>query len=215
MLAPSLSGFLVAIEGIDGAGKTTQVRLLQRRLEHSGYGVIVLHEPTKGEWGQKVTLLSKLGRTMTPEEECRFFYEDRKEDVERNILPALRDGKIVIMDRYYYSNMAYQGAEGIDPLKIERENLLIAPKPNVTFVLDIAALTAKKRITHGRKSKPNHFEQRLNPVRSIFLKLVKSHPEMKRVDGEQPEEDVHEQIFSMVQKMIPQNEGRILQSSSV
>lgn len=214
-MAPSQSGFLIAIEGIDGAGKTTQASLLQGRLESSGYEAIVFHEPTMGEWGRKVALLSKLGRTVTPEEECRFFYEDRKEDVERNILPALREGKIVIMDRYYYSSMAYQGAEGIDPLRIERENLQIAPKPNITFILNISAQTAKKRITHGRNDKLNHFEQRFTPVRNIFLKLAKSHPEIEVIEGEKSEDEVHEQIFSAVQKMIPQNEGRILRSSSI
>ncbi|MGI0079807.1 MAG: dTMP kinase [Nitrososphaerales archaeon] len=210
-----LNGFFIAIEGIDGAGKTTQANLLEKRLEDSGYDAVVFHEPTIGEWGRKVALLSQHGRTVTPEEEFGFFYEDRKEDVEHNILPALREGKIVIMDRYYYSNMAYQGAKGIDPLLIERKNLQVAPKPNITFILDITAQTAKKRITYVRNDKLNHFEQSLTTVRNIFLKLVKSHPEIKVIDGEQGLDDVREQIFSAVQKMIPQNEGRILRSPSV
>jgi dTMP kinase len=203
-------GLLIAFEGIDGAGKTTQASLLEKRLKEMGSDVAMLHEPTMGQWGRKVALLSENGRTVTPEEESMFFYEDRKEDVQNNILPALDKDKIVIMDRYYYSNMAYQGAKGLDPIEIEKQNLAVAPKPAIVFVLDISAQTAKKRITYGRRSKLNHFEQTLNPVRNIFVKLAKTRPEMKIINGEQSLEDVHEQIFSMVRKMIPQNENSIL-----
>lgn len=201
---------LIAIEGIDGAGKTTQASLLSERLKELGYDVAVFHEPTMGTWGRKVALLSEHGRTATPEEESNFFLEDRKEDVEKNILPALKRGKIVIMDRYYYSNMAYQGAKGLDVAEIERKNLQIAPKPRLVFILDTSVETAKERITYGRQSKLNHFEQRLEPVRNIFLNLAKSHPEVRVVDGEKKQADVHEEIFNSVSKLIPQNEESIL-----
>ena len=104
-------GVLIAIDGIDGSGKTTQTIILFERLRKNGYPVVHLHEPTEGVWGQKIKDLAANGRhRVTAETEFDFFFQDRLEDVEKNILPTLKKKKIVIMDRYYFSNVAYQGA---------------------------------------------------------------------------------------------------------
>jgi dTMP kinase len=96
-------GVLIAIEGIDGAGKTTQSKLLVKKLVKEGYPAVCFHEPTEGKWGLKIKDLAKNGRHKTsPEEEMNFFYQDRIEDVKKNIRPALKDKKTIIMDRYYF-----------------------------------------------------------------------------------------------------------------
>ena len=100
---PLKKGILIAIEGIDGAGKTTQSIVLFEKLRSAGYPVVCLHEPTDGKWGNKIKDLAKNGRhKITVEDELNLFYQDRLEDVENNINPALQKKNVIIMDRYYF-----------------------------------------------------------------------------------------------------------------
>src|SRR3989304_2353402 len=109
-------GILVAIEGIDGAGKTTQTAMLCARLCKNGYSAVSFHEPTDSKWGRKIRELAKNGRhKITAQDEMNLFYQDRIEDVKANINPALKRKNVVIMDRYYFSNIAYQSARGLNP----------------------------------------------------------------------------------------------------
>lgn len=153
-------GLLIAFEGIDGAGKTTLALLLRERLRREGYDVIYLKEPTDGKWGQRIKEITKgLKPRPSPEEELHFFLRDRMEDVEQNIQPALKDRKIVIMDRYYFSTMAYQGALGLHVEEIRRLNEKFAPKPTLVFILRLAPRIALSRIMNGRKEKTTIFER--------------------------------------------------------
>lgn len=195
-------GVLIAIEGIDGAGKTTQAQRLLRALGEKGIDAVVIKEPTMGKWGHKIALLGKNGRTLSAQDEFRYFLEDRKEDVAENIRPALKQNKVIIMDRYYYSSIAYQGAKGMSPSLVEQENLTIAPKPDIVILLDITSKEAKRRIEHYRNGTTNHFEQRLDPVRKVFREIAKTHPEVKLVDGEKPESEVHSEILSEVLSLV-------------
>lgn len=179
-------GVLVAIEGIDGAGKTTQSKILARELTKRGYSVVRLHEPTDGIWGKKIGDLAKNGRHKTkPETESEFFILDRIEDVKNNIRPNLQEKKIVIMDRYYFSNVAYQGARGLPPTDIEEKNKKIAPTPDITIILDLTPEVALKRIRRKRNGTPNHFERKkyLEAVRQIFLDQFGNRPNIRIVDG--------------------------------
>src|SRR5579862_9479426 len=102
---------LIAVEGIDGAGKTTQVKMLRDALERAGLAVVASKEPTSGQWGRIIKESATSGR-RTPEEELDLFIKDRAEHVENLIAPAMKDGKIVLLDRYFYSTIAYQGSRG-------------------------------------------------------------------------------------------------------
>jgi len=180
-------GFLVAIEGIDGAGKTTQSKILVDRLTKEGYPVIGLHEPTGGRWGRKIKELAKNGRHKTkPETEVELFYLDRLEDVKKNITPALKSKKIVIMDRFYFSSAAYQGARGLSPDSIEKKNMKIAPIPSITIILDLEPEVALKRIRDKRNEMPNHFERKkyLEKVRRIFLRQFANRPDIRIIAGD-------------------------------
>jgi dTMP kinase len=194
-------GVLIVFEGIDGAGKTTQVELLRKYLEGKGNGVAVFKEPAHSPAGIKIRELGKNGRDAPVEAEFKLFLEDRKFDVENNIRPALNSGKIVIVDRYYYSNMAYQGARKMGPKEIEDANLQFSPKPDLTIILDISPQTAKSRIESRNQGK-NHFEERLTPVRAIFRDIARTHPEVKEVSGESDVARVQSEIVKLVVPVI-------------
>lgn len=200
-------GVLIAIEGIDGAGKTTQAKLLARELVDKGYSVQNLHEPTDGRWGKKIKELAKNGRHKTkPETELEFFYFDRLEDVKDNIKPSLEEKQIVVMDRYYFSSVAYQGARNLDPAKIETKNEKIAPIPDITIILDLEPEVALKRIRQKRNTTPNHFERKkyLQHVRAIFLDHFGNRPNVKIVDGDDRRsiEMITSEIWEIVEPII-------------
>ncbi len=144
-------GILIAIEGIDGAGKSTQAKILKERLEKRGFEVVLLKEPTSSKWGKKIKEISKNTESIDPYEELKLFIKDRKLNVRKNILPALEDKKIVIVDRYYISTIAYQGARGIDKETIREMNESFAPKPDIIFILDIHPEESLQRIKRERE----------------------------------------------------------------
>ena len=162
-------GFLIVLEGIDGAGKSTQAMRLLRKLRALGYEVVSFREPTRGSWGRAIRRMAKTAGSLTPEEELDLFVRDRRENVRKNIEPALKGKKVVILDRYYFSTIAYQGAKGIDPASIRRLNERFAAKPDLVFILDIEAGRGLGRI-QNRKRKDMLFEREryLARVRRIF-----------------------------------------------
>ncbi|HEX4336276.1 MAG TPA: dTMP kinase [Polyangiaceae bacterium] len=161
-------GFLIAIEGIDGAGKTTQTAAVREKLTALGFTVIASKEPTTGPWGQKIRDSATTQR-MPLEDELAAFLEDRKQHVAELISPALANGTIVIVDRYYFSNAAYQGAAGVDPEKIIRDNEAFAPRPDLLIMLDVPVDVGLERI-RTRGDNPNLFERRdaLERCKAIF-----------------------------------------------
>lgn len=200
-------GVLIAIEGIDGAGKSTQSRLLFEKLKEGGYPVVLLHEPTNGQWGEKIRELSTNGRDKTTaEEELELFLKDRLEDVEINIRPKMLEKNVVIMDRYYFSNVTYQGARGIDPDYIEKLNEKIAPKPDIVIILDISSPESSNRIKTTRKDGPNHFEKEeyLERVRQLFLKQFLGRESVVIIDGDgtHSELQVLRRLWNLVEPII-------------
>jgi dTMP kinase len=169
-------GFLIVIDGIDGAGKTTQVEALRESLTAVGQVPVVSKEPTDGPWGRKIRDSAVSGR-MPPEEELTAFVQDRTEHVSQIILPALAAGRIVILDRYYYSTIAYQGCRGADTDIIEQDMETRFPVPDLTLILDIDPELSIFRIHHSRKEMPNEFEKLdgLTKARAIFRQLKGSH----------------------------------------
>jgi dTMP kinase len=139
-------GFLFVIEGIDGAGKSTQVRMLRRKLRAQGFDAAVLREPTSGRFGREIRRKARTAGSLTPEQELDLFLRDRRENVEKRIRPGLLAGRVLLMDRYYFSTVAYQGAKGLDPVRIRRLNEAFAPKPDLVFILDLPAGRGLERI---------------------------------------------------------------------
>jgi dTMP kinase len=181
---------LIAVEGIDGAGKTTQVNLLRDALAQAGEEPLVSKEPTNGPWGRLIKQSAANGR-MSLHDELQAFIHDRSEHVRDKILPALQDGRIVILDRYFYSSIAYQGARGADPNEIESEMASRFPVPDAVFVLDIDPSQSLFRISHSRKDTPNEFERLdgLSAARRIFRGL--KGPHVYEIDGSVSQTAVH------------------------
>jgi dTMP kinase len=188
-------GVLLALEGIDGAGKTTQARRLEATLGEAGYPVLYTREPTAGPTGQRLRALIAGGRVgLSPEEELDLFVRDRQEHILAVIRPALARHQVVLLDRYYFSTMAYQGALGLDPEAIRRRNETFAPRPHLTFVLDLPPSAGLARIRHARQSAPDTFEREeyLERVRAIFAGL--NSPDILHLDAMQPADVVATRI---------------------
>lgn len=195
-------GYLIAFEGIDGTGKSTQCGLLVSYLEQHGFTVLRLREPTDGPWGQKIRSLLNEGRDgITPEEELQWFMNDRREDVELNIEPALQDKKVVVIDRYYFSTAAYQGAIGFDPVAICKENESFAPRPDRVFIFSGTLDASFNRIREGR-DEFSSFEKReyLAKVQKIFDSFEGDH--VSRIDSDRPIEDVYKSIVDEVDRLL-------------
>jgi dTMP kinase len=146
-------GVLIVLEGIDGSGKTTQIKKLADFLLAQGFPVVCFQEPTRGRWGRLIREKARQADSLSPEEELELFLRDRRENVENNLLPALRQKKIILLDRYYFSTMAYQGARGLDVAEIKRKNEAFAPPPNLVFILLLDPREGLQRIqTASRES---------------------------------------------------------------
>ena len=182
-------GLLIILEGIDGTGKSTQAKRLGTWFESRGREVVLSREPTDGPWGRKLRESAATGR-LSPEDELEYFLKDRRQHVEELIQPALDAGKVVILDRYYFSTMAYQGARGFDPAEIRRKNEEFAPRPDLLVILDLNVDTALERIG-ARGDTANEFEKResLQRCREIFLSL-KDEPFARVVDSGRSLDDV-------------------------
>ena len=163
-------GVLVNLEGIDGCGKSTQSKLLWGKLEDEGEKVIILKEPTKRPHGQKLWDMLHGKRKATNEEILELFVLDRKQHVKEKIQPALDSGAVVLMDRYYYSSMAYQVAGGIDVEEI-REKHEFAPKPDVVLIFDLPVSVALERVKGHSDADEFEKEEHLEKVREAYLNL--------------------------------------------
>lgn len=194
-------GLLIVIEGIDGAGKSTQARILLRKLKSLGYNAVTSREPTRGKWGLEIKKLAKRPDSLSPEEELALFIRDREENVEENLKPALSRKKVVILDRYYFSTIAYQGAKGINPSRIQRLNEKFAVKPNLVFILDIDAGKGLARI-HKRKKKDLLFEREgyLVKVGKIF-KGIRGR-KFIHIDASRPRKDISADILAAVLRLL-------------
>ena len=191
MSRPNSPGWLVVLEGIDGAGKSTVLRRLAGHCAARGLACVTSGEPTRGQWGIKLRQSMSDGR-LTLDEELALFLKDRAEHIATLIAPALAEGKVVLLDRYYISTAAYQGARGADPVWILAENEKFAPRPDLVLLLDFDPAGGLDRI-RARGDAPNTFEelQSLCEVRRIFLELDR--PFIRRVDAAKTSEEVWQQ----------------------
>ncbi|WP_313918555.1 dTMP kinase [Tahibacter sp.] len=194
-------GLLIAIEGIDGAGKSTLARGLADELNKLGIEPLLTKEPTNGPHGTALRQSATTGR-LSAEDELKLFVADRREHVEQLLRPALDAGRVVILDRYYFSNAAYQGAAGLDSAGILAQNEAFAPKPDLLLLLDLPPEIGLSRIA-ARGDRANAFENEANLTRcrGIFLRI----DEAVRVDATQSAEAVLSEslahVFAAVKKV--------------
>lgn len=190
-------GILIVFEGIDGSGKSTQVQILQKILLDKDLDVVILSEPSLSPWGQKIRKKASLPDSLTPEEELDLFVKDRKDNVQKNLKPALAKKKIILLDRYYFSTIAYQGAKGIDVERIRRINEQFAIPPDLVFILDVEAEKGLNRI-QDRKNKDLLFERQdfLVEVRKIFKSFLGDN--IFHINSDNTPKEISDQISSIV-----------------
>ena len=212
-------GIFLTIEGIDGSGKTTQALLLKDYLKkHKSRQVILTREPggTKaGEMIRKI-LLKKSGVDITPLTELLLYEADRTQHLKEVITPALKEGKIVISDRFFDATLAYQGfGRGVDLKLIKKIDELICRKliPDLTLFLDLPAENGIKRIRERlkRASKKKKKETRFDEepigfhkrIRNGYRFLAKCEPHrIKIIDAREPRKEVFKKIVAHVNNLI-------------
>ena len=190
---------LINLEGIDGCGKSTQTKLLQKKLEELGENTVILKEPTNGPHGQKLWDVLHGKRKATNKEILDFFILDRKQHINEKIQPALDDGTIVLMDRYYYSSMAYQVAGGLD-VEYVRNKHNFAPDPDIVLIFDLPVSTALERVRGHSEADEFEKEEHLEKVREAYLNL-ESDPLVRIVDSTRTPEEIFEEVWRLVSEV--------------
>lgn len=200
----SSKGRLITFEGIDGAGKSTQLSLLRQVLQEKGYEVLVTREPGGDAVGEEVRRLL-LQKAMVPRAELLLFLASRAQNTEAVIRPALASGIIVLCDRYIDSSVAYQGyGRDLQPETIEQLNDFATNSlvPDLTLLLDVPP-----EVGLERQTQKNRIEEAgiafLRRVRNGYLLLAQKHPERIRVlDASRPPEKIHREVCALVFELL-------------
>lgn len=213
--ATSEAGFFIAVEGGDGAGKSTQVEALASWIRAKGHEVVVTREPGATAVGKRLRsiLLDVSSGGISHRTEALLYAADRAEHIETVVRPALARGAVVITDRYIDSAVAYQGAgRELAPTEIARINRWATGGlvPHLTVLLDVSPETARERFTEAPdrlESEPPEFHQR---VRSGFLTLAAADPSRYLViDAGQEPEAVTTVIRHRLDEVLPLSEQEI------
>ncbi|HSH14228.1 MAG TPA: dTMP kinase [Desulfurivibrionaceae bacterium] len=195
-------GLLIAFEGIDGTGKSSQIIMLAATLEQMGYQVVITREPTDGRYGRRIRSLFSNRARFTPAKELELFMADRREHVREVIEPALCSGRIVLTDRYYLSTAAYQGAAGQDPEAIIAANETFAPVPDLVVLLTLTPAQSIHRIRTLRGEALNDFEQEETLIRvaAIFAGIDRDY--ITRIDAAGSLAEVRDRVEARVRRLL-------------
>lgn len=201
-------GFFITIEGPEGSGKSTLTKGIIEFLKSKGYEVVYSREPGGTALGEKIRdILLISSNEMDPMTEVFLFLAARRENVSKNILPALRNGKVVICDRYTDSTLAYQGyGRGLKIKLLRRLNKMATSgiKPDITLIVDIDPETGFQRISgksFDRIEKETlDFHKR---VREGYLKIAKiASKRVKVLDGtKDPKELLRDALSHVLKRM--------------
>ncbi|MCC6341460.1 MAG: dTMP kinase [Bryobacterales bacterium] len=210
------AGLFLTFEGVEGGGKTTQMRLLVRRLRGLGYTVVENYEPGGTEIGRQIRriVLGAANRNLSPMAELLLFFASRAQAVDEVILPALAEGGIVISDRFTDSTLVYQGcARGLG-----REVVMALDKvacrglePRLTLCLDLDIGQGLER-ARARNAEDAHDETRLDDeslqfhrrVREAYHDLARREPgRVKLIDAGRTVDAVAESIWALVEPLLP------------
>ncbi|GAA4782116.1 hypothetical protein GCM10023329_34820 [Streptomyces sanyensis] len=213
--APTAGGFFIAVEGGDGAGKSTQVEALADWIRSKGHEVVVTREPGATPIGKRLRsiLLDVSSAGLSHRAEALLYAADRAEHVDTVVRPALERGAVVVSDRYIDSSVAYQGAgRDLSPTEIARISRWATGGlvPHLTVLLDVSPEAARERFTEAPdrlESEPAEFHQR---VRSGFLTLAAADPgRYLVVDAGQEPEAVTTVVRHRLDLLLPLSEAEI------
>ena len=204
-----MKGKFITFEGIDGSGKSTQLRMLAYELQSRGMDVVTTCEPGGTPLGRALReAFLETWEPVTPMAELLAFAADRAQHVEQLIKPSVQAGKLVISDRYADATYAYQGAGRGFPEEKVLEVIALATgglKPDLTLFFDITVDEAVRRMaardeTHTRKNRmdvePEEFYSR---VRDAYLGIAQREPERFRViDAQRPADAIHNDVMDLI-----------------
>ena len=194
----SKKGVFICIEGLDGCGKTTQAKLLAKKLRKN-HNAVYTAEPSRGKIGTFIRNRCLYGeKRVSTAVEALLFAADRVEHVENEVLPALNDGRLVISDRYVYSSLAYQGIAGLSIEWIEQINEH-ALEPDLAIFIDVEPKTVMHRLKPQRSVMENIETQQ--KVRDVYLKFV-AKGDLVRIDGNRAKDEVSDALSSAVLKFL-------------
>ncbi len=210
-------GRLISFEGLDGAGKTTQMQLLGQWLEARGVPYVRTREPGGTPLGVEIRqlLLNRPELAITPLAEAFLFQADRAQHFATLVIPALQEGKLVITDRCFDASIAYQGyARGVGVEIVEQLSLLATQgyKPDLTILLDldpseVYRRTDANRDQYGMREERTRFDAEAEEfhkrVQEGFRALARAHPErIKVVDASRSPEQIHKEIVGLVKPLL-------------
>ena len=196
------AGTLVALEGLDGSGKTTQVAALARALRARAFDVVATKEPTDGPWGRLIRAMAAAGEHPDPDEELRWFVEDRREHVRGVLAPALAAGRVVVTDRYFLSTVAYQGARGHDPERLLRESEAEFPLPDLALLLELDPAAGLARVGRRGAVREPAFEEAAYLERVVAIFRWIDRPWLARIDASADPEVVHGRVLEAVERTL-------------
>jgi dTMP kinase len=188
-------GVFICIEGLDGSGKSTHAHRVVRNLNKLGFDAIYTTEPSKGELGQFIRGSVLEGKKRVPRVvEAVLFAADRVEHIEKEVKPALEEGKIVVSDRCVYSSLAYQGAAGLDLEWITEINCSALP-PDLAIYIDVPPEVVIKRIRR-KKSVMEHLETQ-RKVQKVYMKFVDD-GKLVSIDGDKTKGEVEQDVLCLI-----------------
>jgi len=203
-------GIFIVLEGIEGSGKTTQAKLLAQRLRKEGFEVVSTYEPGGTLVGKKIReILKNPNHTITPLAELFLFLADRAQHIVEIIQEALKEGKVVISDRFYPSTLAYQqGGRKLDSSWVKKLNEFVIRdcKPDLIIILErdiVQALNGAQQVS----GEEDRFEQEdltfHRRVRQAYRKLAKENRRVFRlIKADLPIQEVHKKIWREIQKIL-------------
>lgn len=206
-----MNGKFISIEGIEGAGKSTQMRFIQSFLEHQGKTVIVTREPGGTVLGEQIRelLLTPRDEGMSHDAELLLMFAARAEHLEQVIKPALSRGDWVLSDRFVDATFAYQGGgRGIDIKRIESISdwTLQSIHTDLTLLFDLPVSVGQERVIKRSQDK-DRFEQEkgafFEKIRQCYLQRATHEPDrIKKIDASQTIENIQHQVTTALMALI-------------
>lgn len=190
----------VGFEGVEGAGKSTVVREVAKRLEASGHDVVTVREPGGTAVGEEIRRLLLHSDALSDWTEAALFAAARAELVRRVVAPALQRGAFVLSDRTYYSSLAYQGGArglGIEEVRALNEQVLGGVVPDLVVVLNVDPAVGFSRETDRDRIGSEGLEFQRS-VAAAYASVAATDPRVRSVDGSQPAERVADDIIRLV-----------------